>query len=166
MSIAWRYPGPVQRWLFRTPIGLYRIGLGRLMGGWPVGQAGVRMGIMLLITTGRKSRLRRVTAIEYREWQERFYLVSAWGHKADWLRNIEHHPEVEVRAGTQRARCRGRVLETPEEKDEAFRVWVLANPNAAARFFRFLGLEVGKTEAEQRQTLDRLTLVRLDPLGT
>lgn len=67
--------------------GLYAIGLGPLIG----------KIILLLITTGRKSGLKRVTPLQYEEIDGKYYLGSARGLKADWVRNIQANPNVEIR---------------------------------------------------------------------
>ena len=66
---------------------LYAIGLGPLVG---------RI-ILLLTTTGRKSGLKRVTPLQYEEIDGKYYMGAARGLKADWVRNIQANPNVEVR---------------------------------------------------------------------
>jgi deazaflavin-dependent oxidoreductase (nitroreductase family) len=66
---------------------LYALGLGPLIG---------RI-ILLLTTTGRKSGLKRVTPLQYEEIDGKYYLGAARGLKADWVRNIQANPNVEVR---------------------------------------------------------------------
>lgn len=66
---------------------LYAIGLGPLVG-WI---------ILLLTTTGRKSGLKRVTPLQYEEIDGKYYLGAARGLKADWVRNIQSNPNVDVR---------------------------------------------------------------------
>lgn len=68
---------------------LYAIGLGPLVG---------RI-VLLLTTMGRKSGLPRVTSLQYEEINGDYYLGSARGLKADWLRNIQSNPKVEIRVG-------------------------------------------------------------------
>ena len=69
---------------------LYAIGLGSL-----VGQI-----ILLLTTTGRRSGLKRVTPLQYEEIEGKYYLGAARGLNADWVRNIQANPHVEVRVKT------------------------------------------------------------------
>lgn len=66
---------------------LYAIGLGPLIG----------KVVLLLITIGRKTGKRRITALQYEEIDGVYYLGSARGVKADWFRNIVANPRVEVR---------------------------------------------------------------------
>lgn len=66
---------------------LYAIGLGPVIG----------KIILLLTTTGRKTGLKRVTPLQYEEIDGKYYLGSARGLKADWVRNIQADPQVEIR---------------------------------------------------------------------
>jgi deazaflavin-dependent oxidoreductase (nitroreductase family) len=66
---------------------LYAIGLGPLIG----------KIILLLTTTGRKSRQKRITPLQYEEIDGNYYLGSARGTKSDWYKNIMADGRVEVR---------------------------------------------------------------------
>lgn len=66
---------------------LYAIGLGPLIG---------RI-ILLLTTTGRKTGLKRITPLQFEEINGQYYLGSARGLDADWVKNIQAHPQVEIR---------------------------------------------------------------------
>jgi deazaflavin-dependent oxidoreductase (nitroreductase family) len=66
---------------------LYAIGLGPLIG---------RI-ILLLTTTGRKTGLKRITPLQYEEIDGKYYLGSARGLQADWVRNIQANQSVGVR---------------------------------------------------------------------
>lgn len=68
---------------------LYAIGLGSLIG---------RI-ILLLTTTGRKSGMKRVTPLQYELIGNNYYIGSARGVKADWVRNIQSNPQVEIHVG-------------------------------------------------------------------
>ena len=70
---------------------LYAIGLGPLIG---------RI-ILLLTTTGRRSGMRRVTPLQYELIGNDYYVGAARGLKADWVRNIQTDPHVEVRVGAR-----------------------------------------------------------------
>ena len=82
MNINWNRMKYIQR-LHRV---LYAIGLGPIVG---------RI-ILLLTTTGRKTGLKRVTPLQYEEIDGKYYLGAARGLKADWVRNIQANPQVEV----------------------------------------------------------------------
>ena len=70
---------------------LYAIGLGPLIG---------RI-ILLLTTTGRRSGMKRVTPLQYELIGSDYYVGAARGLKADWVRNIQTDPHVEVRVGSR-----------------------------------------------------------------
>ena len=70
---------------------LYAIGLGPLIG----------RVILLLTTTGRRSGLKRVTPLQYEMIGDDCYIGAARGVKADWVRNIQINPQVEVRVGAK-----------------------------------------------------------------
>lgn len=67
--------------------GLYAIGFGPIIG----------KIILLLTTTGRKSGMKRVTPLQYEEIDGKYYLGSARGLRADWVRNIQADPRVNIR---------------------------------------------------------------------
>ena len=71
---------------------LYAIGLGPIYG---------RL-VLLLTTTGRKTGQPRITPLQYELIDGKVYIASARGTKADWYRNIQSNPEVEVRVKSRR----------------------------------------------------------------
>ena len=82
---------------------LYAIGLGPLIG---------RISL-LLTTTGRKSGLKRVTPVQYEEIDGKYYLGAARGLKADWVRNIQANPSVEVQVKNRRFAGSAEVVTDP-----------------------------------------------------
>jgi deazaflavin-dependent oxidoreductase (nitroreductase family) len=82
---------------------LYAIGLGPLIG---------RI-ILLLTTIGRRSGEKRVTPLQYEEIEGRYYLGSARGIQADWVRNIQADPHVEVRVKSCRFAGQAEVVTDP-----------------------------------------------------
>jgi deazaflavin-dependent oxidoreductase (nitroreductase family) len=85
-------PKALLRLLHWPPQIAYAVGLGPQMGNL----------VLLLTTTGRKSGKRRVTPLQYEEMDGRLYLGAARGTKADWIRNIQADPKVEVRVKARR----------------------------------------------------------------
>lgn len=81
------YPSqPLLKGLFKSPITLYRLGLGPVVGKL----------FMVMTTTGRKSGLPRRTAIEYHAYHGRKYVMNGYGMKSDWYRNILADPRVTI----------------------------------------------------------------------
>ncbi|MBI5353502.1 MAG: nitroreductase family deazaflavin-dependent oxidoreductase [Chloroflexi bacterium] len=79
---------------------LYAIGFGPLIG----------RVILLLTTTGRRSGMKRVTPLQYEMIGSDYYLGAARGVKADWVRNIQTDPHVEVRVGSKRIQGTAEVI--------------------------------------------------------
>jgi deazaflavin-dependent oxidoreductase (nitroreductase family) len=82
---------------------LYKLGLGPIIG----------KIILLLTTTGRKTGLKRVTPLQYEEIDGKYYLGAARGLKADWVRNIQADPQVEVRVKSSSFQGRAEVVTDP-----------------------------------------------------
>ena len=91
-------PSSTLRLIFRLPIYLYRLNLGWLLG----------YRALLLIHQGRKSGLLRETVLEvirYDPATKESVVLSGWGEKADWYRNIQVAPAMEVQTGGGSATC-------------------------------------------------------------
>jgi deazaflavin-dependent oxidoreductase (nitroreductase family) len=74
----------LRRELFKMPLYAWRLGLAALM----------PPHFALLTTRGRKTGLPRRTMVESNRIEGDYYIFSAWGGQADWIKNIEAHPEV------------------------------------------------------------------------
>jgi deazaflavin-dependent oxidoreductase (nitroreductase family) len=82
---------------------LYAIGLGPLVG----------KVILLLSTTGRRSGKMRVTPLQYEVIGSDYYVGAARGLKADWIRNIQSNPNVDVRVGSRIFHAHAEVVNDP-----------------------------------------------------
>jgi deazaflavin-dependent oxidoreductase (nitroreductase family) len=82
---------------------LYALGLGPIIG---------RI-ILILTTTGRKSGKLRVTPLQYEEIQGAYYLGAARGLQADWVRNIQANPQVEIRVKALRFKGTAEIVTDP-----------------------------------------------------
>lgn len=148
------YPRGPLRWLLRAPIWLYRLGLGA-----PLGSA----HIMVLTTTGRVSGQPRHTAIEFRTHGSKTYLVSAWGERPHWYKNLLAHPVVGVAQGSQRFMARATVV---DDASEAARVLYLFRKRAPA-IYDALMARLSNAETVSARTVpaitDHFVIVRLEP---
>jgi deazaflavin-dependent oxidoreductase (nitroreductase family) len=108
-NLRWLRPKPnrVLRLAFRLPIYLYRLNLGWLLGN----------RFLLLVHRGRGSGLLHETVLEvllHDPATRESVVLSAWGEKADWYRNIELTSALEVRTSSERYHPGQRFL-APEE---------------------------------------------------
>lgn len=70
--------------IYRFPILLFRLGLSKLVSKY----------ILILSTFGRKTGKTRHTPVEYFRYQDRFYVMSGFGAKPDWYKNILSDPHI------------------------------------------------------------------------
>ena len=102
-------PGPLTRFVFRLPVYLYRVGLG-----WVFDHR-----VLYLVHVGRKTGKRRRNCIEviHRDPQKNeSFVISAYGRRSDWFRNIMKSPPLELRIGRERFVPEFRVLDTAEAR--------------------------------------------------
>jgi len=117
------YPskGTFNRLLFKTPLFWWRTGFGPLLSHPALGG-----GKMLAITTlGRVSGLPRHTMLSYAAAGGKEYVLSGWGSRSDWVKNILANPLVTVQVGRRGYTAQAYRVEDREEftmvADEMFR---------------------------------------------
>lgn len=113
---------------------LYAIGLGPLVG---------RI-ILLLTTTGRRSGKKRVTPLQYEMIGDDYYVGAARGTKADWVRNIQSCPQVEVRVGAKHFQGVAEVVTDPAKFADFLEVRLQRHP-------RMIGLIMVKAHGLPRR---------------
>jgi deazaflavin-dependent oxidoreductase (nitroreductase family) len=150
---------PLARRLFRAPTWLYRWRCGWLLG----------HRFLLLIHTGRRSGLRHRTVLEvmaYRPDGPEMIVMSGFGPRADWLRNIQANPNPEVMVGSLSFSAAYRVLDIEEA------IAVIASYERRNRFAapvirlvlgRLLGSPYHGSEADHRQAATNLPLIAFRP---
>jgi deazaflavin-dependent oxidoreductase (nitroreductase family) len=87
-----RRPGRLALAVFRLPLLLYRLGWGWLLGDT----------FLLLVHAGRKTGTRYSTVamvLRYDPRTQEAVICSGWGKDADWIRNIQAHPALQVQIG-------------------------------------------------------------------
>ncbi|HEX2995501.1 MAG TPA: nitroreductase/quinone reductase family protein [Anaerolineales bacterium] len=113
---------------------LYALGLGPLVG---------RI-VLLLTTTGRRSGKKRVTPLQYEEINGLYYLGAARGLKADWVRNIQSCPEVEIRVGAKHVHGAAEIVTDPTKFADFMEVRLERHP-------RMIGLIMEKAHGLPRR---------------
>lgn len=139
---------PLLKWMFKSPILLWRLGLGGLVG---------RL-FMIMTTTGRKSGQPRRTAIEYHIFQGRKYVLAAW-HKADWYQNLLADPRLTIQTADGVERVKVRRL---SDDDELTAVYQFVEQNPMMRvFWQLLGVRLTLEEFLARK--QQFLLLTFDP---
>ena len=149
------------RWLFRAPVFLYSWRCGWLLG----------HRFLLLIHIGRHTGRRRETVleiVEYRKEGPEAVVISAFGRKADWLRNIEASPHPEVIIGSQHFIAVYQFL----AEDEAVRVLEgyqhrnrFIAPIVRAGFSWLLGWRYNGSEEHRRRLAAQLPFIAFRAIG-
>ncbi len=132
---------------------LYALGLGPLVGNI----------LLLLTTTGRKTGKRRVTPLQYEEIDGVIYLGAALGPQADWYRNIQADPHVEVRL---KSRCIQGLAETitdPKQIADFLEVRYRRHPGMVGAILRAEGIKLPPERQSLEQYAKQLTLVGIRP---
>jgi deazaflavin-dependent oxidoreductase (nitroreductase family) len=143
--------------MFRAPVILYRWRLGWLLD----------HRFLLLVHRGRRTGARRRTVLEVLRFvheRDEAIVISGLGERADWYRNVEHDPHVDVEIGRRHFRAVGRRL----SEDEA--VAVLAGyehrnrhiaPVVRALIGRLVGWRYDGSDAQRLRVVRQLPLVSL-----
>ena len=130
------------RWIVRAPVWLYRARLGFLFGS--------RM--LMLEHTGRKTGARRYVVLEVVDQPRpgRYVVVSGFGDRAQWFRNVRVQPRVRVSVGAHMPRPATAQLLTSEETAAALTAYAADHPRAWAAlkpvFETTLGAKISGTE--------------------
>jgi deazaflavin-dependent oxidoreductase (nitroreductase family) len=143
------YPKGLLKLLFKTPILLYRLGLGVFVG---------RL-FMVLTTTGRKSGQPRRTAIEFHEFEGRPTVMSGWGEKTDWVRNLQARTLVTVQTWRGAQSVRARRIVSEDELRRAFD-WAQSNPTMK-QMMKLAGFEMPPEQFLAEK--ERFTLITFEP---
>jgi deazaflavin-dependent oxidoreductase (nitroreductase family) len=134
---------------------LYAIGLGPLVG-WLV---------LLLTTTGRRTGLPRITALQYEEVEGAYLLGSSRGLKADWVRNLIADPRVEVRVRSRRFRGRAEVVSDPERIADFLALRLKRHPRIVGKIMEMEGLTTRPSRDRLVTYAARLALVIIRPMA-
>ena len=139
-------------WLvFRFPVMLYRLNLGWLLG-----------HRMLLVThQGRRTGQIHQTVLEvvrYDVESREAIVVSAWGERGDWYRNLRASPAVEVAIGSERYQPTQRFLTTDEIEAE-LKDYQRRHPRLIRAFGAWLGFPVDGTDEALRRFAESVRMV-------
>lgn len=134
---------PWLRALLRAPIGLYRAGLGGLLG----------QRFLLLHHTGRKTGKPRRTVLEVVDRDrdtDTYYVAVGFGPGSDWFKNLLHTPAARIEVGSRELDVRAQPLSVQEGAELMCR-YAREHPRAARSLAKFMGYEVDGSEADYAQ---------------
>jgi len=132
---------------------LYALGFGPLVG---------RL-VLLLTTTGRKTGLPRVTALQYEEVDGAFMLGSSRGLRADWVRNLTADPRVEIRVRSRRLVGRAEAVSDPERIADFLALRLERHPRIVGKIMQMEGMPAHPSREQLVNYAARLALVIVRP---
>jgi deazaflavin-dependent oxidoreductase (nitroreductase family) len=133
---------------------LYAIGLGPLVG---------RL-VLLLTTTGRKSGLPRVTALQYEEVDGAIYLGSSKGTHADWFKNLVANPSVTVRVKSRQFSGQAQAVTDPALVANFLELRLRHHPRMVGAMLKAEGLRATPSRAELETYASNLALAIIRPI--
>jgi len=143
------------RLIKRPPQILYALGLGPLYGRF----------VLLLTTTGRTSGLPRVTPLQYEEIDGAICVASALGDRADWFRNVEADPKVEVRVRSRRFTGIAEPITDRSRVADFLEFRLRRHPKMVGTIMRREGLPPHPERADLERYAERRALVIIRPTG-
>lgn len=149
-------PGGISRILYRAPLWLYRLGLGGLLG----------KRFIRLFHRGRKSGLVRETVVEVIRYDPETceaVVISAWGDRADWVRNMRQTPGIEAQIGWSRYRALAVFLNVGQRIEE-FMQYARRYPKMAVRLPGLVGYELDGSEDDFRAFAVAIEMVVVKPV--
>ena len=148
-------PRGFNRSLWRLPIFLFRTPLGWLLGGH----------FLLLTHTGRVSGLPRQTVLEiirHDKENNTIFVVSGWGEKSDWYRNIKKTPEVTIQVGFRHLDAIAERLPL-EDAEREILDYARRYPRMLRSLARVMGYHVEDTEDEYRALAGLVPIIAFRP---
>jgi deazaflavin-dependent oxidoreductase (nitroreductase family) len=126
------------------------------------GPAGV---VLVLTTTGRKSGLRRETPLQYEQVGEDYYIASARGPRADWFRNLQANPRVEVEVQGKRFAALAEPVTDPLRIADFLALRLERHPRMVGLIMRLEGFPLRYTRADLEKFAAGKALAVLRPVA-
>ncbi len=141
------------RFAHYPPQAAYALGLGPKMG---------RM-ILLLATTGRKSGKRRVTPLQYEEVDGKIIVMAAYGLKADWVKNIQANPCVDVQVKEHHFSGQALLITDAEKLADMLELRLQRHPRMIGAILRSDGVPANPSRQDLVDYAKGLAMVELMP---
>lgn len=136
-------PTGLRRRLFRGPIWMYKLGLGRLMSS----------RFLLLTHTGRKSGQPRQAVLEVIDYEPEtgtFVVAAGFGAESDWYQNVVQTPQVTIQVGKRKMQALAEPF-SAEASGEQLAKYARLHPKAARTLVKALGVQADGSEARWRE---------------
>jgi deazaflavin-dependent oxidoreductase (nitroreductase family) len=148
-----RLPRFLWRILQTGPRLAYALGLGPVVGSF----------VLLLTTRGRKTGRPRTTPLVYERLGDEYHIASARGATADWYRNIQSDPRVEVRVGRRRFRGLGEAVTDAARIADYLERQMARSPQLFGAILRAEGIPPGERRENLMRLAERRPMVVIRP---
>jgi len=122
---------------WRMPILIYRLGLGGLMG----------KRALLLTHIGRRSGQQRQTVLEIIHSDPdkgEYFVVSGFGTRSHWYRNIRENPAAEIQVGSEKFKATAKQLD-PETASRLVLDYTIKYPGNLKALGKLIGYDIEHT---------------------
>ncbi|MGI9057582.1 MAG: nitroreductase family deazaflavin-dependent oxidoreductase [Ktedonobacteraceae bacterium] len=122
---------------------------------------------LLLTHVGRKSGLPRQSVLEvlgHDRSSDTYIILSGWGTRSDWVRNVEKNPEVFIEVGCRKIHARAEWLSS-EEAEQKVLDYAKQNPLAIRILPRMMGFQLDGSEADFRALAQLGVVLAFHPIS-
>ena len=160
MSLAGTRPSRLWRLFFRIPLHLYNLGLR----GW---ERHIGVQLMKITTKGRRTGRPHsvlVDVIGRDEERDAYYVSSAYGERADWVRNIRANPVFGAQVG--RRAFEAEALRVPDgDAEELLMAYIEGHRSYVKRLYGMMGVDLDTiSEPELRAILRDEMVLEIKPV--
>jgi deazaflavin-dependent oxidoreductase (nitroreductase family) len=138
-------------------------GLNRRLGSLIGRGKGPARRVLVLTTTGRKSGQPRQTPLQFEELDGWYYVGSARGCQADWYRNLQADPHVQVQVGQKRFAALAEAVTETARIADFFALRLQRSPWGIGLLMRLEGLPLRYSRADLERFAEQKALVILRP---
>jgi deazaflavin-dependent oxidoreductase (nitroreductase family) len=146
-------PSGISLAVYRVPIWLYRLGLGRLLG----------QRFLLLIHRGRKTGATRRAVLEvvkHDPEEDVYFVASGFGEGSHWYRNLQATPRARIQVAGRTLEVQGHGLETAEA-EQVLVDYGRRNPRSARFVAGLMGYRMDGSDADLRALARIVPIVAL-----
>ena len=146
-------PKGLMKWLFKLPNFLYSIGAGTLLGS----------RFIQITHIGRKSGKVYNTVVEVVKHDPRaqkVWVVSGYKEKSDWLKNVLHHPQIEVNFRGRKSNANAVRLDG-ESASQILLNYAHQHPFAMRELAKFMGFQIDGSDRDIKELASQLPVIEI-----
>jgi deazaflavin-dependent oxidoreductase (nitroreductase family) len=142
------------KWIYKIPVFLWQLGLSRFL----------PENYLLLTTTGRKTGKPRRTMLEFTLVDDQIYLLSGWGLRSQWCKNLVANPQATVQTARFGMSAGYAVRVTGDDEIVNFYRMARGNSPIWNTFLSSWGIQDDPQDFLDKK--DRLVIFRIDPVAS